>query len=116
MTETTNANETQELEENEIPISDLPLKVTAYEDEKGFALVLTSEDARIGDSTGRLVKNFLVRIVRGPVPKVTGTHAVAINKNLTRTVEVADAGIDEAGNMFITDATTGEKYRAADLG
>lgn len=102
------------LQENEIPIEDLPVTVTAYEDENGFALVLTSEDARIGDSNGHLVKNFLVRIVRGTVPKVAGAHPVAINDKLTRTVEVADARIDENGRMFVTDAASGIKHPAVE--
>ena len=107
--------ENVDLKENEIPISELPIEVTAYEDENGFALVLTSEDARIGDSEGRLVKNFLVRIVRGNVPKIAGAHTVAINENLKRTVEVADARVDENGKLFVVDAASGAKHPAAEI-
>lgn len=103
---------TTDFEENEIPISELPVTVKAYKDENGYAIVLRSEDKRIGDSNGHLVDNFLVRILGGVVPKVDGVHAVAVSDKQTRHVEVADAHIDERGALFVT-AADGTKFPAA---
>lgn len=101
------------LAENEIQISELPVTVKAYKDANGYALVLRSEDKRIGDSEGRLVDNFLVRILGGEVPKVGhGVHAVVVSDRQTRHVAVADARIDEVGKLFVT-SQEGEKYPAA---
>lgn len=96
-----------QLEENEVPIDSLPVQVKAYKDENGYALVLRSEDARIGNSQGRLVKDFLVRILDGEVPKVDGVHAVPVSGTQVRHITVADARIDERGNLFVTNAADG---------
>lgn len=89
---------------NQININDLPITVDAFEDENGYALVLTSKDARIGNSAGVLVKNFLVRIARGDVPQPNKTHPVQIGDGVKQTVEVDTVRIDETGKMFVTSA------------
>ena len=99
---------TIESDPNEIPIEELPVEVHAYKDENGYALVLRSKDKRIGNSEGRLVDNFLVRILGGDVvPKVEGVHSVKVSDSHTRSVEVADAKIDEVGRLFVTSAADG---------
>lgn len=90
-----------------IDISELPVEVEAYEDENGYAIVITSEDARIGDARGKLVKNFLVRIARGDVPKVDGIHSVRVDDDQVRNVPVADARMDETGRLFVKSAADG---------
>ncbi len=95
------------VDENEIPLDQLPVELKAYKDENGYALVLKSDEKRIGNSEGRLVDVFLVRILGGPVPKVDGVHAVGIAENQTQLVEVADAKLDEKGRLFVTSATDG---------
>ncbi|MBQ9004930.1 MAG: hypothetical protein IJ092_01005, partial [Atopobiaceae bacterium] len=85
----------------------------AFKDENGFALVIKAKDKRIGSSDGKLVDNFLVRILDGEVPKTYGVHSVAVAENQTRHVEVADSKIDEKGRLFITSATDGVKRPAA---
>ena len=110
------AKETERItppEENQIPIEQLPVDVRAYKDENGYALVLRSEDKRIGNSKGRLVDNFLVRIVGGDVPKVDGVHSVAVSDVHTRRVHVADAKIDEKGRLFVTNAMDGVQMPVA---
>lgn len=99
---------------NLIDISDLPVEVKAYEDENGFALVISSKDARIGDSDGKLVKNFLVRIVRGDVPKVDGVHSVKVDGNQVRSVSVAGARLDETGKLFVESAADGVQRPVAE--
>ena len=108
----TNIDETI-YEENEIPISELPVTVKAYKDENGYAIVIRSEDKRIGNSEGRLVDDFLVRILGGDVPKLDGLHAVAVSDTQTRLVEVADAKLDENGRLFVTNAADGVQMPAA---
>lgn len=98
---------------NEIPLDQLPVEIKAYKDEYGFALVLRSKDKRIGSSTGRLVDNYLVRILDGEVPQTYGVHAVAVADGQTRHVEVAESKIDERGRLFITSATDGVQRPAA---
>lgn len=114
MADTKKNTDIETFEENQIPIEDLPVSVKAYKDENGYALVLRSTDKRIGDSEGRLVDNFLVRILGGDsVPKVGhGSHAVAVSDTQTRHVAVADARIDEKGALFIT-SEDGTKFPAA---
>ena len=91
-----------EMKENQIPIEDLPVTLEAFEDKNGFALVISSKDERIGDSNGRLVNNFLVRIARGDIPKVGTVHSVKISdKGHERSVEVADINMDESGKLFV---------------
>lgn len=104
---------TMPVEENLIPIDQLPVEVKAYKDENGYALVLRSKDKRIGDSKGRLVDNFLVRIVGGDVPKVDGVHAVVVSDDQTRHVPVANATLDEQGRLFVTNAMDGVQRPAA---
>lgn len=108
-----NKKQLAEAEENEITLDQLPVEIKAYADENGYALVITSEDARIGNAQGKLVKTLLVRILGGDVPKVTGVHAVTVDDKQTRHVEVADAKIDEAGRLFVTSATDGVQRPAA---
>jgi hypothetical protein len=98
---------------NEIPIEELPVRVTAYRDENGYAIVLRSDDKRISNSEGRLVDNFLVRIVAGDVPKVSRAHPVEVSDGQTRHVEVGDAHVDEKGRLFVTNAADGTKMPAA---
>ena len=103
---------TNDQQDNEIPLDQLPVEVKAYKDENGFALVLKSKDKRIGSSNGTLVDNFLVRILDGEVPKVSGVHSVAVAENQARHVEVAESRIDEKGRLFIKSATDGVKRPA----
>lgn len=100
------------MKENQIPIEQLPVTIEAFEDDNGFAVVITSEDRRISDSKGNLVNNFLVRIARGDVPKTLKAHPVAINEKQSKHVTVAETHMDEAGRLFVTDNATGEKHLA----
>lgn len=103
----------KKLEENEIPIEDLPIQVKAYRDDNGYALVLRSKDKRISNSKGKLVDNFLVRILSGEVPRIAHAHPVAVDGQQVRHVEVGDASVDELGNLFVTNAASGVKMPAA---
>lgn len=100
-------------QDNEIPLDQLPVEIKAYKDENGFALVIKSKDKRIGNSEGKLVDNFLVRILDGEVPQVYGVHSVAVSDMHTRHVEVSGSNIDERGRLFITSATDGVQRPAA---
>lgn len=100
-------------QDNEIPLDQLPVEIKAYKDENGFALVIKSKDKRIGNSEGKLVDNFLVRILDGDVPQVYGVHSVAVSDMHTRHVEVAGSNIDERGRLFITSATDGVQRPAS---
>lgn len=104
----------KEIASHEIAIDDLPVSVRAYEDKNGYAIVITSEDARIGDANGKLVRNFLVRIARGDVPTGGHAHPVQVNEHQTRTVGVADPRLDENGKLFVTNVATGERMPAAE--
>ena len=100
-------------DENEITIDELPVVVKAYHDENGYAIVLTSEEKRISNSEGKLVDNFLVRIVGGEVPRSGHAHQVAVSDTQTRHIEVADARVDERGHLFVTNAADGVKMPSA---
>lgn len=106
-------NNNAALQDNEVPLDELPVEIKAYRDENGYALILKSKDKRIGSSDGSLVDTFLVRILAGDVPKVYGVHTVKVADGQIRHVEVADSKIDERGHLFITSATDGVKRRAA---
>ena len=100
-------------EDNEIPIEQLPVEIKAYKDENGFAIIITSDEARIGNAQGKLVKTLLVRVLGDDIPKVNGVHSVTVADALTRHVPVADARIDEAGRLFVTSAADGVQRPAA---
>ena len=100
-------------EDNEITLEELPVEIKAYQDENGYAIVIKSKDARIGNAQGRLVDTLLVRVLGGVVPKVNGVHAVTVADTQTRSVEVADAMIDETGRLFVTSAADGVQRPAA---
>lgn len=111
MTQTPDAITSQQ--DNEIPLDQLPVEIKAYKDENGFALVLKSDDKRIGNAEGNLVDTFLVRILEGEVPQTYGVHAVAVSDVHTQHVSVADSKIDEKGRLFITSAADGVQRPAA---
>ena len=110
-----NKEQTQkQVADNEVALEQLPVEIRAYEDENGYAIYITSEEARIGNAQGKLVKEVMVRVLGGDiVPKVDGVHAVAVSDAHTRSVQVADARIDEAGRLFVTDAADGVQRPAA---
>lgn len=101
-------------DDNRIALEELPVRISAYEDKNGYAIIIKADDERIGNGQGKLVDTLLVRIARGDVPKVNNTHAAKVNDVLNRTVEVAEANIDEAGRIFVTDKASGQRMPAAD--
>lgn len=101
------------VDENEIPIDELPVEIKAYKDEHGYAIVIRSEDKRIGNAKGKLVDTLLVRMLGGVVPKVDGVHSVVVADKQVRSVPVADARIDEVGRLFVTNAVDGVQMPAA---
>lgn len=113
--ENNDKNKRASSEDNEIPIEQLPVEIKAYEDENGFAIVITSDEARIGNAQGKLVKTLLVRILGDDIPKLKGVHSVTVDDARTRHVPVADARIDEAGRLFVTSAADGVQRPAAKL-
>lgn len=95
----------------EVTLDELPVSITARQDENGYVLVITSDEKRIGGSNGRLVDSCRIRILDGDVPRVSGVHAIAITGSKARHVGVADARIDEMGSLFVTSAADGVKHR-----
>lgn len=96
-----------------VDISELPVRISAFEDDNGYALEIKADDARIGRADNHLTSEIVVRIVRGATPVATHAHPVAIAKGQTRFVEVADASIDQGGHLFVTDAASGVRHPAA---
>lgn len=101
------------MDKKKIDISELPVHISAFEDDNGYALEIKADDARIGRADNHLASELIIRIVRGATPVTTHAHPVAITKEQTRFVEVADARIDEGGHLFVTDAASGISHPAA---
>lgn len=96
-----------------IALENLPVKIFAYEDDNGYAIIITSDDKRIGNGQGELVDTLLVRVMRGDVPRVNGTCTVQVNDMQTQTIKVAATETDETGRLFVTDGATGQKMPVA---
>lgn len=96
-----------------IALEDLPVEISAYEDDNGYAIIITSGDKRIGNGKGELVDTLLVRVIRGDVPRVNGTCTVQVNDMQTQTVKVAATETDEIGRLFVTNEATGQKMPVA---
>lgn len=96
-----------------IPLENLPVTISAFEDEHGFAIVIKSEDNRIGSADGTLTNTVTIRVAQGDIPKVATAHPVQIADAITRHVEVKSTHMDETGRVFVTDAASGEKHPVA---